>query len=318
MTSRTTSPVRKGANRKGAWRSIPKYHAFYVMALPGLIYFAIFHYAPMAGIMIAFKDFQPLQGVGGIFTSAWVGMRHFEQFFSSYYFTRVLVNTVVISGLKLIVGFPAPILLALLINEVMHNKFKRFIQTISYLPHFLSWVVVASMLHLMLSPSYGIVNQLLGVVGIDPVFFLGSLDWFRVVLVASDVWKGVGWASIIYLAAIAGINPDLYEAAQMDGTTRFKQAVHITVPSIRNIISIMFILNMGNLLEAGFEQIFLLYSPQVYQVSDIIDTYVYREGLIRINYSFAAAVGLFKSLIAMMLIISANLLAKRMEAETLW
>lgn len=319
-SARTAGPGKRMlyADRKGIWKSVYACRAFYVMALPGLLYFLIFHYTPMAGLLIAFKDFSPISGFSGIFTSPWVGMDHFERFFSSFYFNRVVANTVIISALKLVFGIPAPILLALLITEVMNTRYKRFIQTISYLPHFLSWVVVAGLLHLLLSPSFGVVNDLIAALGMERIFFLGSNEHFRWVLVGNSIWKEAGWSSIIYLAAIAGINPDLYEAAEMDGASRFRQAISITLPSIRNIISIIFILNMGHLLEAGFEQVFLLYSPQVYEVADIIDTYVYREGLLQVNYSFAAAVGLFKSVIAGILIIGANALARKLEAETLW
>lgn len=295
-----------------------RYKAFYIMAVPGLLYFAVFHYTPMAGLFVAFTDYNPMLGFKGIFTSPWVGLEHFEKFFSSYYFNRVLVNTIVISGLKLLFGIPAPILLALLINEVRHSTFKRWVQTISYLPHFLSWVVVAGMVTLLLSPSHGLIKDLFDTLGIEYMSLLGSNDTFREILVASNLWKEIGWSSIIYLAAIAGINPELYEAAQMDGASRLRQALQITLPSIRNIISIVIILNMGNLLEAGFEQVLLLYSPQVYEVGDIIDTYVYREGLLGFNYSFASAVGLFKSAIAAVLIVSANYAARRLEAESLW
>jgi putative aldouronate transport system permease protein len=301
------------------FQSIQKYKVFYLLALPGLLYFLVFHYVPMLGVIIAFKNFSPLLGAKGIFTSPWVGFEHFERLFQSHYFVRILTNTIVISGLKLLFGFPAPIVLALLINEVRRLAFKRFVQTISYLPHFLSWVVVAGMLSLFLSPTLGIAGDVLRLFGMNSdIMFLGSNVYFRSVLVASYVWKEIGWASIIYLAAINGISPHLYEAATIDGASRWKQMLHITLPSIRNIISIILILNIGHLLDAGFEQIFLLYSPAVYETGDIIDTYVYREGLIGLNYSFASAVGLFKSVIAMILIVSANRIAKRMETESLW
>jgi len=300
------------------WRTVLSYKTMYLMVLPGLVYYALFHYLPMSGLLIAFKDYSPLDGFKGIFTAPWIGLENFDKFFGSYYFSKILFNTIIISALKIAFGFPAPILLALLINEVSHSAFKRFVQTVSYLPHFLSWVVVAGILQLLLSPSFGIVNDWIAALGLERVSFLGSNEYFCSALVASSMWKEVGWASIIYLAAIAGINPELYEAAQMDGASRFRQAIGITLPSIRNIISVIFILNVGHLLDAGFEQVFLLYSPQVYQVADIIDTYVYREGLLRINYSFAAAVGLFKSVVAFALIMAANRLARKLEAETLW
>jgi len=301
------------------FRSIRNYKVFYLLAAPGLLYFLIFHYVPMIGAIIAFKNFSPILGIKGIFTSPWVGLEHFQRFFDSYYFMRIFTNTLAISGLKLLFGLPAPIALALMINEVGRLAFKRFVQTISYLPHFLSWVVVAGMMILFLSPTLGIAGDIMRLLGLkEDILFLGSNSLFRPVLVISYVWKEVGWASIIYLAAISGISPHLYEAATIDGASRWKQMIHITLPSIRNIMSIIFILNIGHILDAGFEQIFLLYSPAVYESGDIIDTYVYREGLIGLNYSFASAVGLFKSVIAMVLIISANRIARRMETESLW
>ncbi|MBO9611022.1 MAG: sugar ABC transporter permease [Paenibacillaceae bacterium] len=289
------------------------------MALPGLVYYLLFHYVPMVGVVISFKDYSPIDGLAGIFTSPWVGLEHFEKFFGSYFFVRVFTNTIVISLLKLAFGFPAPIVLALLINEVKNRVFRRIVQTVSYLPHFISWVIVSSMIYLLASPSFGIAGSVLEWFGYREGFYaLSSNDFFRGILVGSSIWKEIGWSSIIYLAAISGINPELYESAMIDGASRWKQVRHVTLPSITNVISVLFILNVGGLLDAGFEQIFLLYSPSVYATSDIIDTYVYREGLVTSNFSFATAVGMFKSVIAMALIVSANTLARRLEAENLW
>ncbi|WP_235886396.1 ABC transporter permease [Paenibacillus cymbidii] len=296
-----------------------KHRAFYLMALPGLVYYLLFHYVPMVGVVISFKDYSPIDGLAGIFTSPWVGLEHFEKFFGSYFFVRVFTNTIVISLLKLAFGFPAPIVLALLINEVKNRVFRRIVQTVSYLPHFISWVIVSSMIYLLASPSFGIAGSVLEWFGYREGFYaLSSNDFFRGILVGSSIWKEIGWSSIIYLAAISGINPELYESAMIDGASRWKQVRHVTLPSITNVISVLFILNVGGLLDAGFEQIFLLYSPSVYATADIIDTYVYREGLVTSNFSFATAVGMFKSVIAMALIVSANALARRLEAENLW
>lgn len=295
-----------------------KHKLYYVLIIPGLLYFVVFHYVPIYGVIIAFKDIAPFEGLHGIFTSEWVGLRHFKNFIHSYYFWDIIENTLTISFYRLLFGFPAPILLALLLNEVRHTVFKRTVQTISYLPHFLSMVVVAGLVTVFLSTDGGFVNGVLRQFGIEPIMFLGDTRYFRSVLVVSGIWKEVGWSSIIYLAAIAGVDAQLYEAARVDGAGKLRQVWHITLPGIRHIIVILFILSIGNVMDGGFEQIFLLYSPPVYEVADIIDTYVYRKGLVEIQYSFAAAVGLFKSVIALALIVTANYLAKKFDQEGIW
>ncbi|MBP1995152.1 ABC transporter permease [Paenibacillus eucommiae] len=291
---------------------------YYALIAPGIIYFLIFHYTPMYGLIIAFKDIAPFDGVEGIFTAEWVGLKHFKSFIDSYYFWNITGNTLLISFYRLIFGFPAPILLALLLNEIGSIVFKRTIQTISYLPHFLSMVVVAGLASTLLTTDGGFINGMLLKLGMESVPFLSSTDYFRPMLVISGIWKEVGWGMIIYLAAIAGIDPQQYEAARMDGAGKLRQVWHITLPGMRHIIVIMFILSIGGIMDAGFEQIFLLYSPPVYEVSDIIDTYVYRKGLVEVQYSFAAAVGLFKSVIAFALILSANYVAKKFDQEGIW
>ncbi len=294
-------------------------HAFlYLLALPGILYFLVFHYIPMLGIVIAFKDISPYNAVNDIFSGDWVGLRQFQRFFSSYFFWNILSNTLVISGLKLLWGFPAPIILALLINEVRHSKFKRAVQTISYMPHFLSLVVVAGLIANLLSTSVGPINALIEGLGGTPVSFLTRPEYFRSILVASHVWQHVGWGTILYLAAMSNIPPEHYEAAALDGANRWQQARFITLPSITFVIIILFIFAVGNLLNAGFEQILLLYSPGVYSVGDIVDTYVYRVGLIGQEYSFAAAVGLFKSLIALLMLLGADRLAKKLGQTGIW
>ncbi len=291
---------------------------YYFLMLPGLLYFFIFHYIPMFGVSIAFKDITPFDGIEGIFDGEWVGLTHFKRFFDSYYFWNVLGNTVIISLYKLFFGFPAPILLALLLNEVTSKWFKKSVQTISYLPHFISIVVVAGLLTNLLSTDNGILNAILSALGKEAVSFLGEPAYFRTILVLSDVWQSIGWGSILYLAAMAGIDPQLYEAAKMDGAHRLRQMWHITLPGISFVVSILLILNVGKFLEAGFEQIFLLYSPSVYQVADIIDTYVYRQGLLQMQYSFAAAIGVFKNIVGMVLILLANYIVKKMDQPGLW
>lgn len=299
-------------------QTLIRYRAFYLMALPGLIYFFLFHYVPMIGNLMAFKDFKPAQGLMGLFQDNWVGFKHFTKFFNSYYFSRVFFNTVIISGYKLIFGFPAPIILAILINEIRSTVFKRFVQTVSYLPYFLSWVIVASLMMILTSPSSGIMGWVFNLFNMEPIYLLGSGEYFRSVLVISEIWKSIGYGSIIYLATIAGIDEDQYEAATIDGASRLQKILYITLPGMQMIITISFILNIAGILNAGFEQIYLLYSPSVYYVADVIDTYVFREGLIKMNYGFATAVGLTKSVIALILIIITNQLTRRFGAGGLW
>ncbi len=291
---------------------------FYVMILPGMLYFLLFHYVPIYGLLMAFKDFSPLDGMRGILTGDWVGMKHLSRFFGSHYFWNVLGNTLKISGLKLLFGFPAPVLFALLLNEVSRSRFKKVVQSISYAPHFLSMIVVAGILTRLLSTDSGPINQLITQLGGAPVYFLGSPRYFVSVLVASSVWQGVGWGSIIYLSAITGIDPQLYEAAMMDGAGRFRQVLHVTLPGIAGVVVIMLILSVGGIMNAGFEQVFTLYSPAVYNVADIIDTFVYREGIGKLNYSYATAVGMFKSVVAMILVLGTNFIARKMGQEGIW
>lgn len=294
------------------------YRFYYLLALPGILYFIIFHYLPMGGIVIAFKDISPFGGVQGILDAPWVGFKHFERFFNSIFFWDVMENTLVISILKILVGFPAPIIFALMLNEVMRIRFKRIVQTISYLPHFISWVVVTGLVTALLATSGGLLTEFLNNLTGENWSLLTNPVHFRGILVATHVWKTVGWSSIIYLAAMSSIDPHLYEAAAIDGANRFQMARYITIPGIAFVITILFIFEMGHILDAGFEQILLLYSPSVYSVSDIIDTYVYREGLLGLKYSFAAAVGLFKGMIAFVMILMANVIARRLGQPGIW
>ena len=295
-----------------------KYRFYYYLAIPGLLYFLIFHYVPMGGALIAFKDISPFDGLSGFFDAPWVGLKHFERFTSSVYFYNIIENTIIISGLKILFGFPAPIIFALLLNEILRTNFKRIIQTISYLPHFISWVVTAGMITALLATSGGLLTESINSITGSKINFLGNKDYFVGILVTSHVWKTIGWSSIIYLAAMSSIDPALYESARMDGANRLQMAWYITIPSISLVIVIMFLLEIGNLLEAGFEQIVLLYSPSVYKVADIIDTFVYREGLLALKYSFASAVGLFKAVIAFFLLYLANKMANRLGHTGLW
>ena len=303
---------------KNLSRTLYKHRFYYLLAVPGLVFFLIFRYLPMYGVIIAFKDISPFSGLDGVLHEPFVGLKHFENFFNSYFFWNITGNTLIISGLKLLWGFPAPIILALMINEVRHTVFQRVVQTISYLPHFLSTVVVVGLLMMMVSIDGGLFNQAMRLFGAQPVAFLTHPKYFRSILVTMSLWQGVGWGSILYLAAMANINPELYEAAMIDGANRWQQIRYITLPSITYVIVILLIFRIGSLLDAGFEQILLLYSPSVYSVADIIDTYVYRAGLQSLRYSYATAVGLFKSLLAMILLLGANRLAHLLGQPGIW
>ncbi|MBD2845022.1 sugar ABC transporter permease [Paenibacillus sp. IB182496] len=299
--------------RVSVWEQYKKCKYLLVMLIPLFLYYLIFEYGPLYGVQIAFKDYQIR---AGIWESPWAGIKHFDYMFTaSPEFYRILWNTVVISFYHLIFGFPAPILLALLFNELRIGWFKKLSQTISYLPHFLSWVVLGGLLITILSPTTGAVNAVLEWLGFAPIYFLGDPDYFRFTLVVSSIWKEIGWGTIIYLAALTGIDPHLYEAARMDGAGRWKQTLHITLPGIMHVIAILFIFRTGQVLNAGFDQIFNLYNPAVYSVADILDTYVYRVGLTQLQYSFTTAVGLFKNVIAFSLVLLTNYVVKKLGQE---
>lgn len=306
---------KRGKVLKNMWKA----RYLYILILPGLIYYVLFKYLPMFGIIIAFKDYQPWLGLwDGLVKTKWVGFSNFQRLFSSMMFPQLMENTLIISFYKLFFGFPAPIILALLLNEVKNAIFKRTIQSISYVPHFLSWVVVGGILSNLLSPSYGVINGFLKSFGHQPIYFMTIPEYFRGLLVLTDIWKSVGWGSIIYLATLTSISPELYEAATIDGASRWKQLLHVTLPGIRSTIIIVLILRIGHVLDAGFEQVLTLYNPTVYSVSDILDTYVYREGILNASYSFSTAVGLFKSTIGLVLVLVTNFLSKKAGEEALW
>jgi putative aldouronate transport system permease protein len=311
-------PHRVTKVKSGYWKRLKKdllqNKYVYIMVLPVVLYYALFHYAPMYGAQIAFKNYIPAKG---IFGSEWAGLVHFQQFFKSFYFWRVLKNTVLISFYELVLGFPAPILLALMLNEVRLALFKRAVQTIVYIPHFISIVIVAGMVVDFFSLD-GLINQLLASVGLGPYKFFTGPDWFRFLFVGSGIWQGVGWGSIIYLAAITSIDPTLYEAAKVDGASRIKQIYHITIPGIAPTIIILFILNLGHFMSVGAEKIILLYNPLMYDTADTISTFVYRKGLLEANYSFSSAVGLFNSVINFMLLLFANKLSRTLTETKLW
>lgn len=297
----------------GFTKELIKHKYVYMMLVPVIIYYIVIHYFPIYGLVIAFKDFTPIKG---IMNSKWVGLKHFEAFFNSYYFVRLLKNTLLISFYDLIFGFPAPIILALVLNEVKKQMFKRFVQTVSYLPHFISLIVVVGMI-LDFSALNGVINQLIVLFGGQPISFMQNQDWFRTVYVGSNIWQGIGWGSIIYLAALSAISPELYEAARVDGANRWSQMLHITIPGIMPTIIIMLILRVGNMMDVGYEKIILLYNPAVYETADVISSFIYRKGLLEMDYSYSTAVGLFNSLINFALLLTVNRLARK-TGTSLW
>lgn len=287
----------------------------YVMLAPAIIWFIMFLYQPMYGLQIAFKDYSLFKGITG---SPWIGFEHFETLFSSDQFMRAVKNTFIISGLTLLFGFPAPIILALMFNEVMNQAFKRTSQTIVYLPHFISTVIIAGIVITAFSPSAGIVNTALGWFGIEPIYFLTKAEWFRPIFIGSGIWQEAGFSSIVFLAAIAGVNPSLYESAMVDGASRWQMIWKITLPSILPTILIMLIIRIGNLLEVSFELIILLYQPATYETADVVNTFIYRQGLQGGQYDLAGAAGLFNAVVAFILVMTANTISRRYSRTSLW
>lgn len=286
----------------------------YFMLLPVLAYFIIFCYMPMYGAQIAFKNFSPMKG---IWESTWVGFDHFEKFLNGVYFTRLLRNTFLINVYDVIFGFPAPVILALMINEVRNRFFKSTVQTISYMPHFISTVVMCNILTDFLNRN-GLINNILNWFGIESIPFLQQNEWFRTVFVSSSIWQGVGWASIIYLSAISSIDQEQFEAAIVDGASRIKQALYITLPNIMPTVVIMLILRIGNMMNVGLEKVMLLYNPLTYDTADVISTYVYRKGILEADFSFSTAVGLFNSVINFVLLVVVNAWSKKATQTSLW
>ncbi|WP_257351510.1 ABC transporter permease [Pseudalkalibacillus decolorationis] len=286
----------------------------YVFLLPALLYFIIYHYVPMYGVQIAFKDYFVTQGVWG---SPWVGFDHFLRFFDSYYFWRLLINTLLINLYQLAL-FPLPIILALSINELRLGVFKKWSQTITYAPHFISVVVVVGMIVAFLDPQNGLINNIIVAVGGEPIDFLTSPVWFKHIFVWSGVWQQLGWGAIIYLAALAGVNPELHEAAKVDGATRLQRIWHVNIPAILPTIIVLLILNMGNFMAIGFEKVLLMQNSLNLSSSSVIQTFVYKSGLLEGQYSFAAAIGLFDSMINIILLVTMNQLAKKTSDNSLW
>lgn len=286
----------------------------YALFIPVLLYYVIFQYIPIYGLVIAFKDYYPSRG---IFGSEWVGLDNFRRFFNSIYFGRLLRNTVLLSVYQIIFGFPAPIIFALLLNQLHNKYFKRLVQSITYLPHFISTMVICSMI-LNFCLKDGLINDIIALFGGERSNLLLKPNLFRTIYVASGIWQGVGWGSIIYLSAITSIDSELYEAAYIDGATRFQREIHITIPGIMPTVTILLIMRIGSLMNVGFEKVFLLYNPTIYEVADVISTYIYRKGLVEYDYSFSTAIGLFNSAVNIILLVIANTISRKVNENSLW
>lgn len=303
--------VSVGSRIKKEWK---KNNCLYIMAIPIILYFVLFKYVPMFGLTIAFKNFSVAKGVFG---SEWVGLKYFQEFFQSVYFSRIMINTLMISIMCICIGFPIPIIFALLLNEIRSRKFKSIVQTASYLPHFISMVVICGMITDFFSTD-GLITMIISRFGGANMNYIGDAGYFRRIYVLTDVWQSFGWGSIIYLAALTGIDEQLYEAARIDGAGRWKQMIHITLPGIANTIIIMLIMRLGRILSVGYEKIILLYTPQTYEVADIISSYTYRMGILNGKYGYSSAVGLFQSVINVIILLSANALSKKFTDMSLF
>jgi putative aldouronate transport system permease protein len=313
VSSGISSSIKPMPNR--LLRAIWRHRWLYILMLPTLLYFLIFRYGPLWNAQIAFKDFKPLLGVIG---SPWVGFKHFETFVNSFYFSDLIKNTIIFSSAKLVLGLPVAVMCAIALHESWFVRFRTLVQTMIYLPHFLSWVIMFGVLLAVLSPGNGLLNTMIESLGGDPIPFLTSPKTFRWVVILSEIWKETGWSTIIYLAALLAISTDLYEAAAVDGASSFQRIWHISLPGILPVIVLVTLLRLGNILDAGFNQIFVLYSVPVYSVGDIIDTWVYRQGILQFQFSLATAVGLFKGMIGLILILFANRVAKRVAQQSLF
>ncbi len=301
-------------SKKNVLSEVIKHKELYIILLPTVIYYIIFHYFPMIGNIIAFQDYSVASGILG---SKWIGWKHFTDFLSNYKFWQLIRNTLSINLYGLLFAFPAPIILALLLNEVKRNRFKRTVQTVTYLPHFIS-VVVAVVIVLDFVSANGMINHIRMLFGLDKIVFMTQPKYFYSIYVMSDIWQHIGWGSIIYIAALSGINVELYEAAYIDGAGRWKQMIHVTLPGIIPTIVILFILRIGQMLNVGFEKVLLLYNPSIYETADVISTYVYRRGILNLDYSYSTAVNLFNSVFNLALLISANTISKKLTSSSLW
>ncbi|MEU3457510.1 ABC transporter permease subunit [Micromonospora sp. NPDC006766] len=314
MNSRLPDPARRRAGRRTWRQALRRDWQLYSLAVLPLLFFLVFRYLPMLGNVIAFRRFQP---GGSVFGERWVGLRYVRMFLTDPTFWDVFTNTLVLGALTLLFCFPLPIVLALLLNELRSRRLKRFVQSVSYLPHFLSIVIVAAMVMQLVSMD-GTVNQFVRAVGGEAVPFLQQAGWFRTIYVSSEVWQTVGWGTILYLAALTAVDEDLYEAARIDGANRWRQTWHVTLPGIRPTMVTLLILNIGTFMAVGFEKILLLYNPLTYPTADVISTYLFRVGIVSSNFSYAAAIGLFESVIGLTLVLSANAISRRAVGTSLW
>lgn len=301
--------------RKQTWGRVARMRSFYVLLSLSLALLILFKYVPIYGALIAFKDFNVIKGILG---SPWNDFANFERLFNDPFFLRVLWNTFWLSILRIVFAFPAPVILALLLNELRSGIYKRAVQTVSYLPHFMSWVVLGGILREILSPQRGVIAYLYDALGLEPVAWLINIPTFRGVLVVTGIWQSVGWGTIVFLAALSSVDPELYESADIDGAGRFKKATHITVPSMVPVIVILLLLQVAKVLDESFDQIFNMYNPLVYEVADVIDTYIYRSGILDGNYGYSAAVGLFKNVAGLIIVLGVNEVVRRYSEYGLW
>lgn len=309
----TKNKIKKEPRRRLSWgQSFQRYWQLYLLVLPVVLYFIIFKYWPMYGVQIAFRDFLPSSGFLG---SEWVGLKHFQQFFSSFSFTVVLGNTLLLSVFLLLFSFPAPVLLALLLNEIQNKRCKRALQTITYAPHFLSTVVMVSMLVAFVNTDTGIINSVIKLFGMEPVDFMSQTAWFRPLYIITDVWKGAGWGSIIYLSSLSSIDPTLYEAARIDGASRFRQMLSITLPCLAPTIVLMLIMDSGRIMNVGFEKVLLMQNSLNIDASEVISTYVYKMGIGQMQFSYSTAIDLFNSVINLIMLLTVNKISKRLSGN---
>ncbi|WP_407639796.1 ABC transporter permease [Bacillus sinesaloumensis] len=313
-----TSKIKKESKLSNEIQStiahLRKYQMLYYIAIPGILYFIIFKYIPLMGSVIAFKDYNIFKGV---FDSPWAGLKHFEALFVNPDALRILKNTLLLSFYDILV-FPAPLILALMLNELRLAIYKRIVQTVIYMPHFLSWVIISGIFIGILSPSTGIVNQFIQWLGGEPIYFLGSEHFIRPILIIAHLWQSVGWGTIIYLAALTAVNPELYEAAKVDGANRWKQTIHITIPAILPTFCVLFLLQIGNFLDFGFERVYVFLNPLNTVNGEVLDTYIYKVGLQQAQYSFTTAIGILKSVVGLFLLLIANFLSKRFTGNSLF
>lgn len=312
---RRASPGTQSPLTKRMRKAFVRDHQLVVLCILPVAYFIVFHYIPMYGVQLAFKDFRAVDGIWG---SPWAGLKYFERFFSSYQFWPLIKNTLLLSFGQLIFGFPIPILLAILLNQMRSTRFRKFVQTVTYCPHFISIVVLVGMLDLFLSPRSGFINHFLGLFGIAPIHFMGEPGWFRPVFILSGIWQNAGWSAIIYIAALSSISPDLYEAAQIDGANRWQLVRHIDLPGIIPTATMMFILEVGKVMNIGFQKAYLMQTGLNITTSEIIPTYIYKIGLIDAQYSYSAAISLFNNIINIILLVTVNKIAQKTSENSLW